>query len=78
MARISNKVTDVIKTIAVLFIRIVFLSSLISLSAIDLIVLVTVSDDDDNDDDVDNGLVLLFGENPRTVAYSAQPLCWSG
>ena len=24
------------------------------------------------------GLVLLFGENPEAVAYSAQPLCWSG
>jgi len=22
--------------------------------------------------------VLLFGENPQAVAYSAQPLCWSG
>jgi len=22
--------------------------------------------------------VLLFGENPQTVAYPAQPLCWSG
>jgi len=24
------------------------------------------------------GLVLLFGENPQAVAYSAQPLCWTG
>jgi len=23
-------------------------------------------------------LVLLFGENPQAVAYSAQPVCWSG
>ena len=23
-------------------------------------------------------LALLFGENPQTVAYSAQPLCWNG
>jgi len=22
--------------------------------------------------------VLLFGKNPQAVAYSAQPLCWSG
>ena len=22
--------------------------------------------------------VLFFGENPQGVAYSAQPLCWSG
>jgi len=22
--------------------------------------------------------VLLFGENSQTVAYAAQPLCWSG
>ena len=22
--------------------------------------------------------VLLFGQNPQAVAYSAQPLCWSG
>ena len=23
-------------------------------------------------------LFLLFGENPQSVAYLAQPLCWSG
>ena len=23
-------------------------------------------------------VLLLFGENPQAVAYSAQPLCWSG
>ena len=23
-------------------------------------------------------MALLFGENPQAVAYSAQPLCWSG